>query len=387
MRLTGLRPPRLRTVETEAEEHRVTWLELFYDLVFVVAVAQLGHRLLVDHSWQGVLGYIGLFIPLWYAWAQFTFYADRYDTNDLGQRLLAIAQIITIALMAASISGDIADSMAAFAAAYVLARIVLIAMYTRAYRHVAPTRKLVKGYLQGFSIGGLIWLVSIWVPSPWRFLIWGMGMAVDFATPWINRREQAKVPLDVNHLPERFGLFTILVLGEPIAAIVAGLAHEGWEARATVATVIGVVAASALWWLYFENAHGKVVRRNVEQVKAWRPTVWIFSHLPLAISLTATGIGMEFLVTQEPEVGRWIVTIGIAGAMVAMAAILLATDRGEDERDRKQAVVRFVAAAVALVVGAISGGWSAIVLLAVVTLILAAQIAIDLVIVGDLTER
>ncbi len=386
MRLTGLRPPRLRTVETEAEEHRVTWLELFYDLVFVVAVAQLGHRLLVDHSWQGVLGYIGLFIPLWYAWAQFTFYADRYDTNDLGQRLLAIAQMVAIALMAASISGDEADSMAAFAVAYVLARAVLLAMYARAYRHVMPTRKLVGGYLQGFGLGGAIWLVSIWVPGTMRFVLWGVGMIIDFATPWFNRKEQAKVPLDVAHLPERFGLFTILVLGEPIAAIVSGLAHEGWQTAPTIGAVIGVIAASSLWWLYFENAEGKVVRRRSDQARAWKPTVWIFSHLPLAIALTASGIGLEFLVTQEPEVGRWVVCGGIAAAMLALAAMLIATERGEDERDRRQAIVRVVAAAVVLIVGVISGGWSANVLLTVITGILGAQIAVDLLIVGDLTE-
>ncbi len=386
MRLSGLRPPRLRTAETEAEEHRVTWLELFYDLVFVVAVAQLGQRLLADHDWRGSLSYIGLFLPLWYSWAQFTFYADRYDTNDLGQRLLAVAQMVSIALMAASISGDKADSMTVFAIAYVVARIVLLLMYWRAYRSVPITRKLVGGYLRGFSFGGLIWLVSILVPSPARFFLWGLGMLVDFATPYVNRKEQAKVPLDIAHLPERFGLFTILVLGEPIAAVVTGLAHFEWETAPTVAAIVAVAAASSLWWLYFENAEGKVVRRRADQAKAWKPTVWIYSHLPLAVALTATGIGFEFLVSQEPEVGRWIVSLGVAAALLSMAGILFATERGEDERDRRQAVVRIVAAGAALLVGIVGGAWSANALLVAITLVLGVQIAIDLWIVGDLLE-
>ena len=386
MRLSGLRPPRLRTAETEAEEHRVTWLELFYDLVFVVAVAQLGQRLLADHDWRGSLSYIGLFLPLWYSWAQFTFYADRYDTNDLGQRLLAVAQMVSIALMAASISGDKADSMTVFAIAYVVARIVLLLMYWRAYRSVPITRKLVGGYLRGFSLGGLIWLVSILVPSPARFFLWGLGMLVDFATPYVNRKEQAKVPLDIAHLPERFGLFTILVLGEPIAAVVTGLAHFEWETAPTVAAIVAVAAASSLWWLYFENAEGKVVRRRADQAKAWKPTVWIYSHLPLAVALTATGIGFEFLVSQEPEVGRWIVSLGVAAALLSMAGILFATERGEDERDRRQAVVRIVAAGAALLVGIVGGAWSANALLVAITLVLGVQIAIDLWIVGDLLE-
>ncbi len=387
MRLAGLRPPRLRTAETEAERHRVTWLELFYDLVFVVAVANLGHRLYIDHAWQGTLGFVGLFIPLWYAWAQFTFYADRFDTNDLGQRLLAVAQIVSIALMAVSISGDVADSTAGFAAAYVFARLVLLAMYTRAYRHVIDTRELVAGYLKGFSLGGLIWFASIWVPPPTQYFIWALGMAVDFATPYAVRKVQAKVPLDVEHLPERFGLFTILVLGEPIAAVVSGLAHEGWEAAPTIGAVLGVLSASALWWLYFENRHGLVVRRRADQIKAWRPTVWIYSHLPLAISLTATGIGFEFLVTQKLDVGRWLVCGGVAGSLVAMAGILIATDRGEDERDRVQAIIRLVSGGIALLIGLVSVSWSPNALLLAILLLLAAQIAVDLRVVGELQEH
>ena len=89
-----MRPPQLRTTDTEGEGRSATWLELFYDLVFVVAVAALGHRLLVDHHWGGALAFAGLFVPLWWSWASFTFYADRYDTDDLGQRLLAVAQMV-----------------------------------------------------------------------------------------------------------------------------------------------------------------------------------------------------------------------------------------------------------------------------------------------------
>ena len=113
MKLANLRPPQLRTADEDS--HRAaTWLELFYDLVFVVAVAGLGHRLLVDPSWKGGLAFVGLFIPLWWTWAGYTFYADRYDTDDLGQRNLAAAQIMAVAFMAASVGGEETDSSFAF---------------------------------------------------------------------------------------------------------------------------------------------------------------------------------------------------------------------------------------------------------------------------------
>ncbi len=378
MRITPLRPPRLRTAQTEAEHRAATWLELFYDLVFVVAVAALGHRLLLDHDLAGTWAYIGLFLPLWWSWASYTFYADRYDTDDLIQRLLAVAQMVAIAFMAASISGDESDSMAAFAAAFVTARVILLTMYVRAYRHVAETQKLVAGYLRGFSAGGLLWLISIWVPSPLRFVLWGAGLAIDLATPYLIRKEQARAPLSVSHLPERFGLFTILVLGESIAAVVAALSHFEWAAGPTVRAALGVITATSLWWLYFDNLEGSVVRRRKGQAKAWKPTAWIYSHLPLAIALTATGIGLEFLVSEEPEVGATMVAWGMAASLVAMAGIIVATERGRDRQDANQALVRVVAAAVTVLIAVAGGAWGATALLTGFMLIGAVQVAIDL---------
>ena len=267
MRLAAIQPPRLRTAE-EGGDRSATWLELFYDLVFVVAVAVLGIRLIADTSWTGLASYLGYFVALWWLWASFTFYADRYDTDDLVYRLLAVGQIVAIALLAASISSGPAGSTTAFALAYAAARIVLILMYERVRRHVPETRVLVTGYIKGFTVGAAIWLISAFVPEPFRFFLWAIALAVELATPYIMRREQAKVPLDVSHLPERFGLFTILVLGESIAAVVAGLGGLGWELAPTLTAALGVVVATGMWWMYFDNLEGSVVRRRADQAKS-----------------------------------------------------------------------------------------------------------------------
>ena len=324
MKLAALRPPRLRTAKEEGERS-ATWLELFYDLVFVVAVAALGHRLLVDPSWEGGLAFVGFFIPLWWAWSGYTFYADRYDTDDLGQRNLAAAQIVAVAFMAASVGGE-TDSSFAFAVAFIVARSILVIMYIRARRHVPETRDLVTGYIKGHSLAIAVWAISLLFPEEIRIVLWAIALAIDFYTPFHYRTIQAKVPLDTSHLPERFGLFTILVLGESIAAVIAGLSHEGWEARPVIGAMLGILIATSLWWLYFDNLEGSVVRRRKGQRKAWKPTVWIYSHLPLAIALTASGIGLEFIVTDHfhmPE--RMVVTLGVAGALTAMGLIQIAT--------------------------------------------------------------
>jgi len=238
MKFAAVAPPRLRTLEES--ERTATWLELFYDLAFVAAVAMMGTRLVHDVSWSSIASYLGYFALVWWLWASHTFYADRYDTDDLIYRFLAGAQMVGVALIAVSVSLGEAGSTMAFALGYTAVRLILLVLYARAYRHVVKTRELVRGYLIGFGSASALWLVSIVVPEPYRFWLWGIAFAVDLATPYVLRRAQAAAPLDVSHLPERFGLFTILVLGESIVAVTVGLSHVSWQWSTTLVGSIAI---------------------------------------------------------------------------------------------------------------------------------------------------
>jgi len=326
-------PPRLRT-KVEEGKRSATWLELFYDLAFVVAVAVLVERLLENITPGGAMSYLGYFALIWWLWASHTYYADRYDTDDLVYRLIAAGQMVTIVVIASSLSFDAANSTRAFAFGYAFSRILLLVMYWRAYRHVEETRALVRGYLIGFGAAAVIWTASALVPEGSRFVLWAVALAVDLATPWVMRSEQARIPLDVSHLPERFGLFTILVLGESIAAVVAGLSHASWAFATTVTAALGVGVATALWWMYFDNARGSVVRRRASVRRTWRPTGWIYTHLPLAAAIGATGAGLERAVADAghgpmPAPDRWLLVGSVMVVLGALALIQFASARSE----------------------------------------------------------
>lgn len=351
MRMRSLQPPRLRTLETEG--HRTaTWLELFYDLAFVASVAVLGVRLGGVDNAGGVWAYLGFLLLIWWLWASHTFYADRYDTDDLVYRILATVQLVAVAVIAASLSEGSASTVA-FGVGYALARFALLAMYWRARIHVVATRKLVSGYLVGFGLGAALWAVSIVTPEPARFVVWAIAFAVDIATPWVMRREQARVPLDVSHLPERFGLFTILILGESIVATVVGLSHVHWSSVAIYAAVMALVVATAMWWLYFDNVEGMVVRRDPNQRRAWRPTVWIYSHFGIAAGLGITAIGLEHVIVEAghgafPGFERWLLVTGASLAVTSLALTHLAS--GSQETYRLHNVVAFTRVVAALVI-------------------------------------
>jgi len=326
MSIVRVTPPRLRTMGQEA--HRsATWLELFYDLAFVVAVAALSARLLEGVG--GIGPFFGYFALLWWLWASHTYYADRYDTDDLVYRVLAAVQMVAVVIIASSLSGE-TESTVAFAVGYATSRWALVLMYWRAYRHVTETRELVRGYLVGFSLAAVVWSLSSIVSEDTRLALWAVALCVDLATPWVMRRQQAQVPLDVSHLPERFGLFTILVLGESIAAVVAGVAHHEWSAPHVVTAAVGIGIATALWWMYFDNASGTVVRRASHVRRTWRPTAWIYTHLPLAAGLGALGVGLELSVSGAgvgpmPGSERWLLVGSAAVVLGAMALIQFAS--------------------------------------------------------------
>src|SRR5919202_1348369 len=113
-------PPRLRTMqEDEEEERRATWLELFFDLVFVVAVAQASYILLDELTVSRLFAYLGVFVPIWWAWMGFTFYANRFDTDDLPYRLLILIAMLAIAALAVSPRHAVGGSSQGFAVSYI----------------------------------------------------------------------------------------------------------------------------------------------------------------------------------------------------------------------------------------------------------------------------
>jgi low temperature requirement protein LtrA len=161
-RVAWLVPPRLRTTEGRDAERHASWLELFFDLIFVVAITELSRLLVVDHSAGGFLRFAALFVPVYVAWQGYMAYATRFDTDDLAFRVTYFAAMLAIAAMPVLIA-DVARGIhtAAFAVAYVVLRSLMLALYARAWFAVPQARRLVRFYGIGYSVGVAIWLAPL----------------------------------------------------------------------------------------------------------------------------------------------------------------------------------------------------------------------------------
>ncbi|MDP4502779.1 low temperature requirement protein A [Nonomuraea turcica] len=349
-------PPRLRLFEDA--HRRATWLELLYDLVFVVAVAELAAVLAEDDN---VGAFVGLFVPIWWAWAGYVFYANRFDTDDVSHRLLALPQILAVATMAASV-GDIEHRSGLFAIAYAAARVLLIVAYARAGRHVPEARPLTMRYAAGFAGAAVIWLASLAVEPPTRYWFWAVAIVVDLATPLLARRYQGKLPPQTEHLPERFGLFVVIVLGEVVAAVVVGLKGHDVTPGTLLIALAGVAVAMGFWWLYFGHLDESVVLRT-----RLAGQVWVYSHLPLSLGLVAFGIGIEHAIAH-PSSTSWAIGLPAALVFAVLGVQHLCS------LDRRAAVIRLATAALTLATSALPTAAA----LPLILLYAAAQVAYDL---------
>ena len=329
-----LRPPVLRMqVPGQSDERHASWLELFFDLVFVVAVAELAQELVRDHSLGGFAIFAGLFLPVFIAWQGFTFYADRFDSDDVLFRVVMLAAMLAIAALAVQIPDVPAGRHdAGFVVAYVTLRSLLIALYLRAWPHARAARPLIARYAGGYSLSVALWLSSLLVDEPARYALWGVGLAVEYAMPVLAQRIHARIPVDPAHVPERFALFTIIVLGESVVAVALGTAHNEWRLASAATAALGFVSVACLWWVYFDRgmAGGLSSRTGSMQI-------YTRIHIPLLGALTAVGAGVHMLI-QEAATGTaqagaaWALDGGAALYLLCLTIAQHVTERGADAR-------------------------------------------------------
>ncbi|HEV8045478.1 MAG TPA: low temperature requirement protein A [Rubrobacter sp.] len=322
LRTRLLRPQVLRD---PSEENRTsTWLELFFDLCFVVAVAALAKGLHDDPTFGGALRFAAFFIPVWWAWMGFTWYATAFDNDDVVYRTTLLGAMLCILWLAASVYGLYKGETSSFVLAYVAMKLLLVGLYARAWRDAANVRQFAGMYALGNAVGAMIWLSSLLVPVPGRYGIWALALLVELITPilavGVAYRGTSYAPrvFHPEHIPERYGLFTLIVLGESVLAVAAGTAGTGWYPTVVVTGVFGFVIAACIWWLYFDYVESSALGLGSRAAFFWG-----YGHLFVYASIAAFGVGIQLAIegaAQPPE---------LASAVASAAGVPTGGGEGE----------------------------------------------------------
>lgn len=379
-----IRPPRLRTEAGEERERHATWLELFYDLVFVAAISQLAGNLNRDYSLTGLLHFTILFVPVWWAWVGQTFYLTRFDSDDIVHRLLTMAQIVAVASLIVHVPNALENDSIGFALSYAAVRYMLVAEYFRAGRHIPHVRPIVNRYMVGFGSAATLWVASTLVPMPHRFIVWYAAIVIDFLAPLTAGQLHAKFPPHLMHLPERFGLFTIIVIGEAVVSVVMGIGAERLTFATGSAGVMGLVIAFTLWWGYFEGVRGAGTRQltSTNHVRAYQQ--WLYSHLPLTMGIASVAVGIKRVIVLAPHEmmpvqEAWILCASAGVIMLSLNTIFLSSYPGKPPDEALRfALPQYAVAFLTIAVGAFGSFLSGFAVLEILTVLSILQILYSL---------
>ncbi len=283
------------------EGHRVsTPLELLFDLTFVVAIAvagaQLHHAVVEHHLAQGLLGYVTTFAAIWWAWMSFTWFASAYDTDDMHYRLCTMVQMVGVLILAAGVPKAMQGQAEILTFGYVVMRVGMVALWWRVAREHPERRLTAMRYVVAILLVQALWVARLALPGDWVYPSWFLLILAELLVPvWAQRT--GHTPWHAHHISERYGLFTIIVLGECVLgatnSVSSVIGSQGWSWNVLLVGGGSVALIFALWWVYFLVPFGEALHHHRE--RAFR---WGYGHFAIFASLAATGAFLEVVADQ-----------------------------------------------------------------------------------------
>ncbi|GGT99067.1 low temperature requirement protein A [Streptomyces violascens] len=332
------------TARSRHEEHRAsTPLELFFDLCFVVAVAQAGarlvHALAEGHVGAGLAGYAAVFFAIWWAWMNFTWFASAYDTDDALYRVVTLVQITGVLILAAGVprafdDGDFTISVIG----YIVMRLALTSQWLRAAASSRDPaeRQVCLRYAAGLVLCQLGWVGMLFVPDSARTWVFPLLALAELSVPMLAELRHT-TSWHPHHIAERYGLFTLIVLGETVSAATIAV-QEALDEHDELGDLLplaagGLLIVFAAWWIYFAVPIHDHLTSNRQAF------LWGYGHYVVLASAAAIGAGME--VAVEQAVGKAHISAIAAGSAVTVpAALFMLTVWGLHSRHFKRGMAQ-----------------------------------------------
>ncbi|GLW17608.1 membrane protein [Streptomyces sp. NBRC 13847] len=320
-------PVRMRARRRDEEHRTATPLELFFDLCFVVAIAQAGrqlaHALAEGEPGHGLFGYLMLFFAIWWAWMNFSWFASAYDTDDPLYRVVTLVQMAGVLILAAGVPRAFTGSDFTLVwFGFLVMRLAMVAQWLRAaHGSRGAERRTALSYALGVTVCQVGWLGLLLLPQgdvPWVFLCVG---ALELAVPGLAERPW-RTSWHAHHIAERYGLFTLIVLGETIAAatLAAQSALDEHDEPSSLLPLAGggLLLVFAAYWIYFAVPVHRHLRSNRQAF------LWGYGHYLVFGSAAAVGAGIEVVVEESSGRAR-LSAFGAAACVTVPYAVFLCT--------------------------------------------------------------
>ena len=339
-------------------ERRVSFLELFSDLVYVVVIAQAARELAGSVSLRGYLEFLIVFAVIWVAWANGTLYYELHGREDGRTRTYVFIQMAILALLAVFTAKAANDTGTAFALVLIAFLVVMTWLWYMVRRQDRPEYMASTArYLSAMVVSVFVMALSAVLPTDARLVAWAA-----FSLGWLalmlvfgrsSRRGPVPGVVPTDAMVERFDLLIIIVLGEVVAGVVNGLAGAEQDPVTLATGFLALVVGFGLWWIFFDVGGRRLPRPDGLAVNLWMET-----HLPIAVAIVGAGAALIGLIEQAhepqtPAATAWLLA-GSVGLLLVALAVMTRTLADYDrhvEIYRPLAYVMVAAAVAALLVG------------------------------------
>lgn len=329
------------TLRADGGGRKVGWLELFFDLIFVVILAVLAHGLAEHLTVSGFTRFALQFMAVFWVWNAFTYYTERFESDGVDNRLFTFIAILAVAGLAVWGEDGLGHNYVGFAASYLLARALNIGLWLRAAYHERVFRPIATRFAGGFLLAVALIAGSFETDAGARLALWALAVVVEVGTPAVTVRLQSALPpISRDKFPERFGLLTIIVLGETVSGVIRGLSTANEEVGLTLRTVaqatLGLGIGFGLWWVYFDF----IARRPTRPLFSVALS-WVYLHLLTLTAIVTIGVAIaDALGAGEdgtlPSELRVLLLSGVAAALLFMALLEPTLDRRPGEPSHRQ---------------------------------------------------
>jgi low temperature requirement protein LtrA len=374
------RPHLLGTVRREGE--RVTPLELFFDLVFVLALTQCTTLMSAAGSWEGLLKGLLVLGMLWWSWVGYAWLTSVINPEEGLVRLVMFGAMAAFLVASLCVPRAFGADALAFAIAYAVVRVAHILLFVLASREDPELRHAVVGLAVSTAVGAGLLLLAAFTGGALQLALWGLALVLDVGGPVVI--EPAGWRLEPGHFAERHGAIVIIALGESIVAIGLG-AHARVNGAVVAAAVLALVTAACLWWAYFDVA-AIVAARVLARTEARREQnriardAYSYLHFPMVAGVALLAVGLKQTVAHVSASAGLVPAFALLGGTALFLLALVAFRL----RVMRSLSVRRLACALALLAAlALHASLSAIALLGIVAALLVSMIVYEAVRYAD----
>lgn len=302
---------------------RVSYVELFYDLVFVFAITQLSHLLLKHYSWLGALEALVLMLAVWWVWIYTTWALNWLDP----QRGVVRGLIYVSMLLGLVMSMSVAEAFGARGWPFALSFVVMQIGRSLVTAHCFPAGSALRTNFHRiavwFAASGVFWIAGAFLPAEARLAVWAIAIAIEYAgpvfrfrTPGLGSSQTLEWDIRGEHIAERCALFVIICLGETL--LISGATYAGmeWDGPGSAALLVNFLGTVAMWWLYFHIGQNRAAHliEHVEDPGRVARAAFTYAHIPIIAGIIVAAVAAEMVLAHPLGHADFGVALAILGA-------------------------------------------------------------------------